>query len=378
MDIPMPDKGIIVRVNGKLDTASGVVSWKFLSLDTLTMDLIDDQDNGFLPPNIDSISGKAHVTFSVGQRSTNTHLTAISNKAKIVFDFNAPIITPVYTNIVDTVKPQSHVLNQFRVLTDSTFSVKWTGTDADAGIRDYRIFISQNDSVYKLLGIYGRDSTVVKGIMGRTYKFISIAIDSVNNIEEPPANASNNPDAVFIFNGALPVKLVSFTAIKENETALLKWSASSEINTSHFIIEHSPDGLGYSGLATVNAAGYSSNQTNYSYKHLQPAKGFNYYRLKIIDRDGKFEYSPVRRLKFDKAGAMVVSPNPATNRVYINITEPGGILRLISSTGVIMKEIEMAGNYADIDISVLAPGVYFINYRSPGNKIWSEKLLIQR
>jgi PKD repeat protein len=378
LDIPMPAKGINVRVNGKLDTATGIIRWEFLSLDTLTMKLVDDQDKGFLPPNVDSISGKAFVSFTVEQKSSNTHLTNISNKAKIVFDVNAPIFTPVYTNIVDTVKPQSHILNQFRIINDSTFSIKWTGTDAHAGIRDYKIFMSDNDSVYNILGIYGRDSTVVKGTMGRVYKFISIATDSVNNIEEPPANALNNPDAIFIFNAALPIKLLSFTAIKENETGLLKWSASSEINSSHFVIEHSRNGITYSALATVRAAGNSSSQTDYSYKHSQPSKGFNYYRLKIVDKDGKFEYSPVRRLQFDKVDAMTVSPNPAINRVYINITEPGGILRLISSTGKVMKEIEMVGNNADIDIAALAQGVYFIIYNAPDNKRWSEKLLIQR
>ena len=138
------------------------------------------------------------------------------NPIKIVFDFNAPIITPVYTNIVDTVRPQSQVLNQFRVLTDSTFSIKWTGTDADAGIRDYKIYMSENDSAYKLLGIYGRDSTVVKGTMGRAYKFVSIAIDSVNNIEEPPANAINNPDAIFIFNAAMQTAMMEQWQMVEN------------------------------------------------------------------------------------------------------------------------------------------------------------------
>jgi len=378
MDIPMPAKGIMVRVNGKVDTATGVVSWKFVSLDTLTMQLVEDQANGFLPPNIDSISGKGSVSFTVGQKPANAHLTAISIKAPILFDFNRPLIKPVWTNLLDTVKPQSRLLNQFRVLTDSTFSIKWSGTDADAGIRNYMIFISDNDTAYGLKGIFGNDSAVIKGIRGRVYKFISLARDSVDNVEEPPANPNTNPDAVFIFNAALPVKLLSFTAVKENETALLKWSASSEINSSHFIIEHSRNGTTYSGLATVSAAGNSSSQTDYSYKHGQPSKGFNYYRLKIVDRDGKFEYSPVRRLKFDKADAMIVSPNPATNRVTITITEPGGILRLINSTGTILKEIEMTGNQADIDISALSQGLYIITYQAPGNKRWSEKLLIQR
>jgi hypothetical protein len=378
MDIPITGRAIVARVKGNVDTATGIVTWLFSSLDSSTMQLIVDQANGFLPPNIDNISGNGSVSFTVGQKSTNTHLTAISNKATIVFDFNAPIITPVWTNIVDTVKPQSQVLNQFRVLTDSTFPIKWSGTDADAGIRNYTIFISDNDTAYQRLGIFGNDSAVIKGIRGRVYKFISLARDSVDNVEEPPANPNMNPDAIFIFNAALPVKLLSFTAVKENETALLKWSASSEINSSHFIIEHSRNGTTYSGLATVSAAGNSSSQTDYSYKHVQPSKGFNYYRLKLVDRDGKYEYFPVRRLKFDKADAMIVSPNPATNRVTITITEPGGILRLINSTGIILKEREMTGNQADIDISALAQGVYIITYQAPGNKRWSEKLLIQR
>jgi uncharacterized delta-60 repeat protein len=378
MDIPMPGKGITVRVNGKVDTATGIVTWKFTSLDSVTMELIENETRGFLPPNIDSISGKGAVLFSVEQKSTNTHLTSIFNKAFIVFDYNAPIITPIWTNIVDTVKPQSQVHNQFHVLTDSTFSVRWSGFDANAGIRTYNIYISENDSAYFLSGVYGRDSTVVKGTRGNVYKFISVATDSVDNIEEPPGNPLNNPDAVFVFNSTLPVKLLMFTAVKEKETAILKWSTSSEINSSHFVIEHSNNGINYSRLSMVNAAGNSAHQTDYSYTHLLPAKGYNYYRLKMVDRDDKFEYTPVRVVKFDKFNWLTVMPNPAKNNVIITVPERGGILRLVNSTGIILKQVEMTNNNLAIDLTAFAPGMYFITYTTEANRKLSEKLLIRK
>lgn len=378
MDIPVTGRGIVCRVNGKVDTAAGVVTWLFTSLDSSTMELITDQANGFLPPNIDSISGRGYVAFTIGQKSTNTHLTAVSNKAAIVFDFNAPIITPLWTNIVDTVKPQSQVLNQFRVLTDSAFSVRWSGFDADAGIRSYKIYVSENNSPYYLLGIYGRDSAVIKGTAGTVYRFVSIAIDSVNNIEEPPADAINNPDAIFTFSSPLPVQLLSFSAMKENGRALLKWSASSEVNSAHYILEHSGNGNSYLALAKLTARGTGATQTDYRFTHLQPVNGINYYRLKMVDRDGKFEYSPVRRLQFDIPAAFTVLPNPATGRVRISVTEPGGELQMISSTGEILKVQKIIHTAADIDISGMAPGIYFVRYKMPDSRMWHQKLLIQK
>jgi len=378
MDIPIAGRGVVCRVKGNVDTTTGVVTWLFTSLDSSTMQLITDQDNGFLPPNTDSITGKGYVAFTIAQNKTNTHLTEVSNKATIVFDFNDPITTALWTNVVDTVRPQSQVLDQFRILNDSVFSVKWTGFDADAGIRNYKIYVSENNAPYYLLGIYGRDSTVIKGTIGTVYKFVSIAIDSVNNIEEPPGNPINNPDAVFTFTTPLPVKLLSFSALKEHNRSLLKWTVSSEVNSSHFIIEHSVNGSDYAPLSRVTAAGNSTQQTEYSYTHLQPLRGGNYYRLKMVDNNGRYEYSPVRRLQFDNNSGLTVLPNPAVNKVYIHLTDPGGNLRLISTTGEVIKELKATRENVTIDISTMAPGIYIINYLTPGNKICGEKLMIQR
>ncbi len=378
MDIPIAGRDVVCRVKGNVDTSTGIVTWLFTSLESSTMELITDQANGFLPPNIDSITGKGFVSFTIGQKNTNTHLTAVSNKANIIFDFNAPIITPLWTNIVDTVKPQSRVLDQFRVLTDSTFTVKWTGFDADAGVMSYKIYVAENNMPYYLLGIYGKDSTVIKGTPGTVYKFVSIAIDSVNNIEEPPANAINNPDAIFTFSSPLPVQLVSFSAFKENESVWLKWSAASEINSSHFIIEHSLNGNNFTQLGSVRATGNSTVQTDYRYEHQWPAKGANYYRLKIVDRDGKFVYSPVRRLQFDRRSTITILPNPAIHTVSIHVGEPGGTLRLMGSTGQIIKKMRMTQGNTVIDVSSLAPGIYIATYLTPSHQVWSEKVLIKR
>lgn len=376
MDIPMPEKGIVVRVNGKVDTVTGVVQWHFVSLDAITMQLVNDQANGFLPPNLDSVSGKGRLSFTVKQKKSNAHLTAISNKASIVFDFNAPVITPVFTNIVDTVKPQSQVLNQFRVLTDSTFSVRWTGIDADAGVRNYRIYMSENGSNYKLIGVYGIDSTILQGTEGSLYQFVSIAVDSVDNVEEPPFDAIHNPDAVFIFTAPLPVYLLSFSASKQNGSSLLKWSTSSEVNSSQFVVEHSADGARYAALSSVAAAGNSNVPTDYHYTHRQPLPGANYYRLKMIDKDGTFDYSPVRQLHFEQDNALKIIPNPATDRVFVYVEKPGGTIRLFSSIGKLLREAKLTQNQLEIDISAAAAGVYFITYSIPGDGIRGKKLLV--
>ena len=92
-------------------------------------------------------------------------------------------------------------------------------------------------------------------------------------------------------SSALPLHFISFTAAKNNNNIALKWITENEVNTLNFEIERSTNGINFMKLATLPATGNSYLQNIYSFNDLQPTKGNNYYRLKQIDHDGKFEYS---------------------------------------------------------------------------------------
>ena len=105
---------------------------------------------------------------------------------------------------------------------------------------------------------------------------------------------------------------------------MLIWETANEIGTSHFEIERSFDGRLWSGVGKVAAAGYSSSYLSYQFfdknvhaKDAPPAK--LYYRLRMVDLDGGFEYSIVRLVSFDGHSAISIYPNPTSWGVEVDV-----------------------------------------------------------
>lgn len=84
----------------------------------------------------------------------------------------------------------------------------------------------------------------------------------------------------------LPVELYSFNCNEFNNKIDIRWVTVSEVNNSHFILEHSTDIKNWYTIATVYGRGNTTEMSEYHYKHLNPSDGENYYRLKQIDFDG--------------------------------------------------------------------------------------------
>lgn len=116
----------------------------------------------------------------------------------------------------------------------------------------------------------------------------------------------------------LPVTLLSFTATKSQHTALLNWETSVELNSDRFDIEHSTTGKDWGLIGKVKSKGTSTQKVAYTFIHEAPKTGTNFYRLKMVDRDGSSAYSTVRNLYFDGNNTTALYPNPASDVVYIS------------------------------------------------------------
>jgi hypothetical protein len=133
----------------------------------------------------------------------------------------------------------------------------------------------------------------------------------------------------------LPVNFTTFTATAQDYQALLQWQTAQEQNSRDYTIERSPDGIHYSAIGSVPAAGNSSLPSNYSFVDPAPLNGPNYYRLKESDLDGKFMYSGIRTLNFSLGSgqklvwfqtgekAVEVDLRPGSNELY-TVTDIGG------------------------------------------------------
>ena len=165
----------------------------------------------------------------------------------------------------------------------------------------------------------------------------------------------------------LPVTLVSFTAVKADQNAILKWETSTEENSDQFVIQKSADARQWQDIGTIKAAGSSSVTNRYSLVDNQPLVGVNYYRLKIMNADGHFTLSEIRRLDFRSNPQNVIAlyPNPARNKtalVFEKAPQTNITITIYNNAGQIMRTYYfIGGRYVhDLDVSGLAQGIYHV------------------
>lgn len=172
-------------------------------------------------------------------------------------------------------------------------------------------------------------------------------------------------------NLALPVTLEYFKARKMQRNVQLTWKSSVEDNVSHFQVERSGDGFRFDNMLRVEAGKYMYSVLDENFQ-----EGTNWYRLKIIDRDGKSTYSNVIRIAVDDAvdHQIATYPNPASAKIYLVGNSTFNNVTILNSAGRIMKPVRLVSNI--IDISHLPPGVYYLRC-SDGDKTLSSKFIKQ-
>ncbi len=176
----------------------------------------------------------------------------------------------------------------------------------------------------------------------------------------------------------LPLKLVSFNAAKNNDQVKLTWTTNDEVNTKEFIIERSVDGRNFQKTGTVVAAGNSMSIVGYQFVDVTPNKGNNYYRLQIIDKDGKLAYSNVLKINFSSLYTLNVSPNPAKGQCIITVTNATELLNLqmVDMNGKLVKTQSLSAGSNKVDIAKFAAGLYMIKVIGKAS-LYTEKLIIE-
>jgi hypothetical protein len=165
-------------------------------------------------------------------------------------------------------------------------------------------------------------------------------------------------------NGTTPITFVSFTGRAVNNTSLLQWQSANEVNTSYFAIQRSNDGIHFTGIGKVKAAGNSVSFNNYSFTDNIPSNSINYYRLKETDIDGAFSYSIIISVNFMYGNALMVYPNPAPDLITIHLpsSTTASVLSFYDTQGKLALQQTVKSNTAlqQVNVSKLAAGVYYI------------------
>ncbi len=125
---------------------------------------------------------------------------------------------------------------------------------------------------------------------------------------------SDPGSVIIICLSALPVELINFKAFLQHNDIHLHWSTATELNNEGFEVQHSLDGRHWTEIGFVTGSGTTTVQQDYRFEHKAPPSGVNYYRLKQLDYDGAFEYSPVVVVDHrNTTHAVDIFPNPSNN-----------------------------------------------------------------
>jgi hypothetical protein len=193
----------------------------------------------------------------------------------------------------------------------------------------------------------------------------SISVSGLSSFSSFTGTDVNNP---------LPVELLYFDAIKENDYVLLEWETASEKDNDYFQIERSEDGITFDTIGKVSGAGNSKVNTSYSFKDVETLEAKTYYRLKQVDFDGDFEYSPVVSVGGQNMNnKLELYPNPANDFINLRSSIVNQDLKNIQLTlytvdGQLINEnnysFELLNNEIYISINTLSKGIYLLEAKS--------------
>jgi hypothetical protein len=183
--------------------------------------------------------------------------------------------------------------------------------------------------------------------------------------------APSSPDSYTVSLITLPVKLISFDAVKSGDKILVSWKAEENGDADHYELLKSIDGINYSVVIAVtpNTSGV------YSFEDNNPSAS-NYYKLKIAERSGGVNYSKIVKLQFDKnnhwsvslqsnlitGNALIVKTTGMTVNINYDVVDMSG--------QVITKGILVVAGFASetINLKSISAGKYFLRVIAPGEK----------
>jgi hypothetical protein len=169
--------------------------------------------------------------------------------------------------------------------------------------------------------------------------------------------------AIVPISVGLPLRLIDFWAMQNSNGIQLQWTTANESNTQLFELAYSTDGSSFSTIGHVAAKGSGDN--HYGYIDKRPAvTGRVFYRLTMVDKDGRFSYSNIVDLSIaPKQLSAIIYPSPTKNRATINIYN-NSLLHtkafLIDMVGRTLQSFDIEQSTFNLNISGYPMGLYWI------------------
>lgn len=240
-----------------------------------------------------------------------------------------------------------------------TQAAGWTGNGNANDVLAGNTYPSYDDWYVKLMYKWHQQDPVSQKEIDRNN-----AVYALQNNRNPYVDHPEYVALVWQCTGLIPVTLIDFNATKSNQSVLLVWHATQETNFKKYIIERSTDGRNFSSIGELtgrNLAAYDFMDNKL------PAAAWVYYRLRMVDTDGKFTFSKVVSVRLNnRLSNAYVYPNPANSTVNIKlektIAQPAtAVISDAMGKRVMVKNIAAGENIITIDVRNFAAGRYFVS-----------------
>jgi predicted outer membrane repeat protein len=255
---------------------------------------------------------------------------------------------------------------------------------ADSGdVRNTMLFNQLKDLVvYK---VNGNDAwnTAATGYTGYTYAAsaskTTYTLGSYQGIKyaEFYVTSFSAGSMALVSSVALPLDLLSFTGKLINNKTKLQWLTTSEVNVAHYEVERSNNGNSWIQIGQVAAKNTAGDQ-QYELWDNNPTNGWNYYRLKMVDIDGRFKYSKVIAVRTN-GPSLQVYPNPSNGQFTVLIDRAASrtFLQLFDASGKVVHQQQLVQGINQVNTKKLSGGIYVLKIEDDA-QIHTERMIITK
>lgn len=207
----------------------------------------------------------------------------------------------------------------------------------------------------------GNNTTETLNLSGLTIgeKYYFRIFGATNNLPNRSGTFTFCGTSASLRQFALPVTLTAFTGSVQKGSVLLKWTTATEIDHDHFDIERSTDNSSFVSIGIVAGRGNGNSLAAYSLRDISAQPGMNYYRLKIVDINGRFTYSTTVASKINYIKSVVVIKNPVNDILTIQVRQ-AGILKLYNNSGQLVRNLSLKKGINEVPVKELKNGIYYL------------------
>ena len=173
----------------------------------------------------------------------------------------------------------------------------------------------------------------------------------------------------------LAINLHQFNAEKQENHVLLNWElANSDSDVFSFELQRSKDAIDFYTIAEIEGYNFLINYAHTDYEPMQQ----NYYRLKMIDRNGEVTFSAVKNVNFDRIGDISIFPNPLSGNRSLSVITAGYTVQTLQIYNALGQQLFYLNNpQQTIELPAFWPaGFYNLILKVDGNNI-VRKLVIE-